>query len=616
MEKLTDKQISELSKEEADDLIKSLQRELERKKKYGLIWDRERDQEDCVKKCLKEMPLLSLSQERTVLNGGSSVILAEGENFNVLSALNLAMKSDAGDGMIDIVYIDPPYNTGNEDFTYNDKAVLLEDGFRHPKWLNGMETRLTLARELMSDKALIFISIDDHEQAQLKLLCDSIFGEQNFVCMFVRKNKAGSGHDSTAVAVEFDYVICYAKDIQKARFNQLKVNTDDDPKYKLEDEYVKKRGKYYLRDLDYRGSYSEGLDYPITTPDGTIIWSGGAFGRPNTWRWSKSKFEWGKENGFIVFSKKKTGWKVYIKQYQFVDNNDEPYERSIPYRALIEFQNGEGSSEVSNILGKKYFSYPKPVSLIKYLIGLSAVKDPIILDFFAGSGTTAQAVVEMNNEDGGHRLCIVATNNEVSKGSEERFVQNHSLSSDDFAKIKIEDKDPEWQKWKDENGICSSITYQRIKTVITGIRQDGTKYSDGKKASLFYFKTNFLEVGSAEKCLDDIKLDLAKKCSALLCLKEDCFLPKEEGKNFSSFSDIEDKKRVFIFFGIDAPEQIETQKQAMASYQGKKIVYEFSFDDEADDDLVDGLENCEIKPIPTKILRRYKNAIKRLEALK
>ena len=342
-----------------------------------------------------------------------------------------------------MIYIDPPYNTGN-DFIYADDFMRSQEkeneqmgmydedenrlfkntdsnGRFHSDWCSMMYSRLMLARNLLSDDGVIFISIDDAELYNLKKICDEIFGAENYICNFIRKNKAGSGHDSSHIAIEYDYVLCYVKAISTCKINQEKVDVESDDKYKYEDQYIDWRGKYYLRDLDYRGSYSEGLDYPIETPEGTIIYSGGQFGRPNTWRWSKQKFEWGKENGFIVFQKRDGKWKVYIKQYQFVDNNDEIYIRTIPYRALIDFSNGLGSTECSELLGSNVFSYPKPSALVKHFLQVASDKDSIILDFFSGSATTAHAVMQLNAEDGGHRKFIMVQLPELCDEKSEAF---------------------------------------------------------------------------------------------------------------------------------------------------------------------------------------------------
>lgn len=357
----------------------------------------------------------------------------EGDNLDVLKLLQESYL-----GKVKMVYIDPPYNTGN-DFVYRDdfKQSLEEyaeelgeydeagdrlikntetNGRFHSDWCSMMYPRIVLARNMLRDDGVIFISIDDNEVAQLQKICDEVFGESNFVVQMVRKSKSGAGHDSKYLAVEYEYCLVYCKNLTCLQFNREVVDTDTDKKYKLVDEFVNRRGRYYLRDLDYKGTYSQLLDYPITTPNGNILWSGGKQGAPNTWRWSKKKFEWGVKHGFIVFKDKK----VYIKQYQFVDNKDEIRVRSIPYRAYMEYLNSEATQEAVALFGN-LFSYPKPVSMLKYLLNVSTGKDDLVLDFFSGSAVTAHAVMQLNAEDGGKRKFIMVQLPEITDEKSEAF---------------------------------------------------------------------------------------------------------------------------------------------------------------------------------------------------
>ena len=363
-------------------------------------------------------------REESVDFDNTENLYIEGDNLEVLKLLQETYL-----GKIKMIYIDPPYNTGN-DFVYNDDFSVESEVWRvesgdfddegnrlvknidsngrfHTDWLNMIYPRLKIAKDLLSDDGVIFISLDDNEIFNCKKICDEIFGADNFVCNFIRKNKAGSGHDSSKIAIEFDYIMCYAKNNMTNNVNQEPVNTEIDRKYRLQDQHIEKRGKYYLRDLDYKGSYSKKLDYPIEAPDGTLLYSGGEFGKPNTWRWSKEKFEWGLKNDYIVFKKNANKWKVYIKQYQFVDNLGNPYERTIPYRALIEFLNGQGSTDFNSIMETNVFSYPKSVGLLCHLLKIASEKNSLILDFFSGSATTAHAVMQLNAEDGGRRKFIM-----------------------------------------------------------------------------------------------------------------------------------------------------------------------------------------------------------------
>ena len=415
-----------------------------------MVWEEDKVPEKVVQDCKENIPVLKEVKKKNIyadINLPENILI-EGDNYHALKVLAETHKA-----AVDLIYIDPPYNTGKkEDFMYNDKYVDIDDSYRHSKWLSFMHKRLTLAATLLSKNGAIFISIDDTEIAQLKILCNQIFGEDNFVAQFIRKNKTGSGHDSSQVAVEFDYMLCYAKNKASLKFEKETLDVENDPKYKLEDEHIKHRGKYYLRDLDYKGSYSPSLDYEVTMPDGSISLPGAKIGKPNTWRWNKEKVEWGKANDFIVFKKGKDKWKAYIKQYQFVDNENNIRQRKLPHRAIIKFLNAEGSRELNSIVQQNTFRFPKPVGLILFCINLFADKNITVLDFFAGSGTTGQAVLQANNNDAGNRKFILCTNN--------------------------------------ENNICETVTYPRIKNLIKGYEYNNKKIK-GIKANLRYYQTAF-----------------------------------------------------------------------------------------------------------------------------
>lgn len=409
----------------------------------GLYW--ENKVEEIEEQIIKNKLVLKEVTKRKVGTTGPTHRIIEGDNLGGLYLLEQAGEQ------FDLIYIDPPYNTGNKDFKYTDAYFNTEDESRHSTWSSFIYKRLVKAKNLLNENGVIFLAIDDAEQARLKLICDGIFGEQNFVANFIRKNKAGSGHDSKQVAVEFDYMLCYANNIEKLVFTQEEVDVENDSKYKFEDNFVKKRGKYYLRDLDYKGSYSKTLDYVITAPDSTKMMSGGKVGKPNTWRWGKEKFEWGIKNDFIVFKETPKGWKVYIKQYQFVDNKDQVRVRKLPHRALIDFNNSKGSNELKDILKQDIFSYPKPTDLLQFVVDLLPRKDIKVLDFFAGSGTTLHATMLQNKLDEGIRTCTLITNN--------------------------------------ENKICEEVTYARNKAAIEGYETRRNKKVLGlKNNQLKYYK--------------------------------------------------------------------------------------------------------------------------------
>ncbi|MDR3241991.1 MAG: site-specific DNA-methyltransferase [Lactobacillaceae bacterium] len=358
-----------------------------------------------------------------------------------LDALKLLQESYLG--KIDMIYIDPPYNTG-KDFVYHDnfkqtqkvadvaEGNVDEEGNRlvknersagrfHSDWLSMMYPRLKLARNLLSDTGVIFVSIDDNEQANLKLLMDEVFGEDNFVGNFIRRTINSGKQDSQTVAVYHEYLLVYVK-TGKAVFNRREKSIKERLKlYPLEDNHIESRGRYYVSQLD-KGSlqYSDALNYPIASPEGTKIWPGEGFeDKSKIFRWGKEKVKWGLENDYIVFKKQKDGWKVYAKSYEFRDNNNNVINPSNPYTTLDyvskDYSNFNATPELKKIFeGKNYFDFPKPVPFIEDLLRYATNKSGLVLDFFAGSATTAEAVIKLNAEDDGNRQWILCTLDETT----------------------------------------------------------------------------------------------------------------------------------------------------------------------------------------------------------
>ena len=273
-----------------------------------------------------------------------------------------------------------------------------------------MYPRLKLARNLLKDEGVIFISIDINELENIKKVCNEIYGEDNYICEFVRKSGVSARLDSKHISIESDYILLYSKNKNKVLINQKPMDSDDS--YKLEDEHVEERGKYKLNKMD-RGSikYSSSLDYSIDAPDGSKIYPGSV--KENNgwcWRWSQKKLKWGIENDFIVIKKVNGKWNVYFKQYEKVDNNNKPLNRSLPYKNLLidNFYNEYGSKLINEIFGgNDYFDYPKPLELITHLLKIGSTNDSIILDFFSGSSTTAHGVMQLNSDDNLKRKFIM-----------------------------------------------------------------------------------------------------------------------------------------------------------------------------------------------------------------
>lgn len=380
-----------------------------------------------IRKTLRPCPEESVNWDTT------ENLYIEGDNLEVLKLLQESYL-----GKVKMIYIDPPYNTGH-DFVYPDSFIMdngdynegtgyfdedgnvnykrensTNAGKYHSDWCSMMYSRLMLARNLLSDDGVIFISIDDNELENLMKMTNEVLGEANFVCNLVWQKKTGAS-DAVNIATITEYILVYAKNVQLLKLTQNE-DAHDKNRYRYKDEYYAERGAYYYDSLD-RGTlgYHESLDYGISAPDGTKVFPNGRTKQLNDgwrWKWGKEKFVWGIKNGFIEVRENKTkenGWGVYYKIYEKVDNNGNLVTRSSPYKNLIQdVLNTHASSEAKEIFGRTdYFSNPKPINLIKHFIHLGSGSDDIILDFFSGSATTSHAVMQLNAEDNGHRKFIM-----------------------------------------------------------------------------------------------------------------------------------------------------------------------------------------------------------------
>lgn len=322
---------------------------------------------------------------------------------NNLLALHSLKKQFAG--KIKLIYIDPPYNTGNDGFKYN-------DNFNHSTWLTFMKNRLEVARDLLRDDGVIFVQCDDNEQAYLKVLMDEVFWRENFVHTVIRITTKRVKGDSKNVNSIHDYIHIYGKRYENVKIFHREQNFEEDSIYNLKDKHISERGKYLLRPLDNGTiSYSKSLDYIITAPDGEEIVAGGnpelrknrlnGNFKSKDWcfRWSKEKFEWGLKNDFIVFKKINNKWRVYFKIYQNVDNKLNKTKKYDNFLSVIEnCYNNKGTTEVKRILTKDSFSYPKPESLLYEIIDIFTEPNDIVLDYHLGSGTTAAVAHKMGRQ--------------------------------------------------------------------------------------------------------------------------------------------------------------------------------------------------------------------------
>ena len=348
----------------------------------------------------------------------------EGDNLEVLKLLQNSYM-----GKVKMIYIDPPYNTGN-DFVYHDDFAqsadeydehnLDDEGNRyrkntdsngrfHSDWCSMIYARLMVARSLLTYDGAIYISMNDNEISSLKTICNEVFGETNFISQLVWANKeGGGGSDSKHFRIKHEYIMVYARDIELCTINGVEISNIE--RYTKSDEYEEIRGKYYLQQLGMGSlGYIASLDYPIPAPDGTMVYPNKDGRQINRWRWSKEKVEWGLKNGYVEFTKDRNGdWVVSTKQYLRADNEGNVIDRTNRPFALIEkYSSTSASKSLQALLNGRIFDYSKPVDLMDFMVKTISEKDSIIIDFFSGSATTAHAVMQLNAEDGGKRKFIM-----------------------------------------------------------------------------------------------------------------------------------------------------------------------------------------------------------------
>lgn len=522
------KDYSKLSKEELLEVIKNL----ESKKKYGLVWDEEKVPEKVVLDCQKQLPVLKEVKEKEIITDPNQPtnILIEGDNYHALSVLNYTHK-----GKIDLIYIDPPYNTGNKDFIYNDCYVEKEDSWRHSKWLNFMNKRLELAKELLTEKGVIFISIDDNEVAQLKLLCDRVFGEINFCGQWQWFKSATPPNLSNKIKKNLEFILVYEKQKNNSKFRGIKkVSKSNDPIVNKTNplsilEFPAGSVKFSIENGKIKNKEYKAQSYIYEYLDEVEIVN---FFNIKPFR-VRSNFRWN-QNGLMNQLKNNT--KIFASKTNVISQKKAEYSEEVPPNLIDESVGVDTTEEAGKRLfemfNQKVFDYPKPVSLIKYLLNFRHElknETPIILDFFAGTGTTAQAVLELNNEDGGNRKFILCTNNELNGVGSDLANQNKEERIEEF-------------------GICQRATYPRLSKVINGYKNLKEEQIEGLGGNLKYFKTSFVKNRPNK---DQLKIEITKQCTEMLCLKEGIFNLKTTAENYKIFEQNNSKENCFMAIFYD-----------------------------------------------------------------
>lgn len=568
--------LKELSNEQKADLLQLLNEQ----KRYGLVW--EEHKEEAQEVLSENIPVLVEDKSKAIIafddcrakisepSQTPNHILIEGDNLHALTALTYTHE-----GKVDVIYIDPPYNTGNKDFVYNDSFVDSEDGYRHSKWLSFMEKRLRIAKKLLSDRGVIFISIDDNEQANLKLLCDEVFGGMDFLATIPWRKRTAKSDVPHSLSQDYEWIQCYCKQNFSAGIKKQSrkyYETEDLPNrpWRIHDltqqKSAEERPKSYFDIIDPKN----GKRYPANPK--------------NAWRITVDTFPQYLADKRIVFPGDYPFLKITKPVLRYFKADDEKKAGELFGFTTVSTDlpkdvgmTQEGTKILNDIFENKVFGFPKPLSLVRYLLQIATPlsNNITILDFFAGSGTTLHATMQLNAEDGGHRKCILVTNN--------------------------------------ENNICEKVTYERNKRVVNGYTTPkGVEVAGLKDNNLRYYRTEFVPRDLSTTGQKNLML----ASTDLLCIKNDLYEEKD------MFGDIKLRKHIARYFDdgtqkmliVYKIEAIESLVEEMAKMpEDIKIkVYVFSTNNYAmDEDFEEVADKVELYAMPAALWNAYKKVLPR-----
>lgn len=549
-----------------EDLIERL-KALEKRKKYGLVWDDEREPEKVVQQCKESLPVLKEVKNKKIktISDKPTHILIEGDNYHAVSVLNYTHEKS-----IDVIYIDPPYNTGARDWKYNNNYIDINDAWRHSKWLSMMKNRLELSKHLLKREGCLIITIDDNESCTLGLLLEEIFPGKDRATVVIKYNPAGTARNGFSRNHEYAYFLLNPgqeiekktapRDIrdQNLRRHGNGANRQDSPTMFFPIYVDKKKLKVIgVGDVPKTNFHPQ----QQTIDKGTFyeIWPIDNRNKEKRWYFGKERVK--SKGGDELICK----WvKDRLHVYFHTDNLSEQKYQSVWIGS--EYDSGaHGGSMVRDIVGQ-HFPFPKSLYAVKDC--LNAIvrnnKEAIVLDFFAGSGTTGHAVLELNKEDGGNRQFIICTNN--------------------------------------ENNICIDVCYPRIEKVIKGYTDLKGRKVEALGGNLLYYKTDFVPAAPTDRN----KKKLTKQSVEMLCLRENTFDLVCETDDIKIFQNRE-KCTGILFDQL----RISEFKEKIKDFNKPISVYIFSLsDDDFAEEFFDMQDRVKVCSIPEAILRVYRRIFK------
>lgn len=551
---------NDYSKLSKDDLLKVIKK-LDSRKKYGLIWDEERTKEQFEKESENALPVLKEVKSMEINTDPAKPIniFIEGDNYHALSVLNYTHQ-----GKVDVVYIDPPYNTGAKDWKYNNNYVDINDTYRHSKWLSMMNNRLRIARRLLKDDGVLICAIDENEVNRLGILLEEIFGNHEIHCITIVHNPRGVQGKNFSYTHEYAY-FSYPRGLtvigSKQRDEVLEEELRDHGGESLRTDarncfypiFVKNNQIVGFGDVPNKDFHPKGKN--VHRKDKTIeVWPIDVKGVERKWVFARNTIEEIKDKLFVA-DKKNGDIDIFRRK-----DTQKPRTVWIGQK----YDASTFGSKIVNGLTGTLFPFPKSIYNTKDCLEcvIKQRKEAVILDFFAGSGTTGHAVSLLNKEDNGSRQFILCTNN--------------------------------------ENGIAQEVCYPRIKAVIKGHKD----YPDitGIASNLKYFRTAFVKKTISK---DSLKIRITRECTEMLCLREGIFKEKKKTDDYRIF---EQNGRVMaVYYSLERGE-LKSLKKDLDKMSGEKILYCFTLDplglDKSD---FEDWENVSLEPIPQKILDVYED---------